>query len=154
MADSDVAAMVPTTLREAQPGRYLDELAPLATTVGYGSFGLGGDLGYEGKSVIVQGQRRHHALSSHAPARLLFCLGGGYSTIRCAVGFNDDVPPNRSHCDFLIVVDGRHLQSRARGCRQGTENARRRRQRRTIGGADRHYQPLGTLSFGLARPRH
>jgi NPCBM/NEW2 domain len=111
MADSDVAAMVPTTLREAQPGRYLDELAPLATTVGYGSFGLGGDLGYEGKSVIVQGQRRHHALSSHAPARLLFCLGGGYSTIRCAVGFNDDVPPNRSHCDFLIVVDGRQACS-------------------------------------------
>jgi predicted O-methyltransferase YrrM len=111
MANSDPAALAPTTPREAAPVCYVDELPALATSVGYGTLGRGGDLGYEGKSVVVQGRRRHHALSSHAPARLLFSLGGRYSTFRCTVGFNDDVPPNASHCDFLIVVDGRQVGS-------------------------------------------
>jgi predicted O-methyltransferase YrrM len=107
MTDGDPALIERTAPRGAEPGRYLDEFPPLASTVGYGTFGRGGDLGYEGKSVIVQGRRHHHALSSHAPARLLFRLGGAYTTFRCAVGFNDDVRPNVSHCDFAVVVDGR-----------------------------------------------
>jgi predicted O-methyltransferase YrrM len=106
MSAMDAALIELPATRDAKPSRYLDELPPMVSNVGYGTLGRGGALGYEGKSVIVQGRHRHHALSTHAPARLLFRLGGGYTTFRCAVGFNDDVPAGASHCDFRVVVDG------------------------------------------------
>src|SRR5262245_50431832 len=85
---------------------WLDELAPLQTRVGWGRLGTRGDLGYEGKAVTVRGMRYEHALSSHPPARILFYLGGGSATFRCAVALNDDVPRDWSYADFAVIADG------------------------------------------------
>jgi predicted O-methyltransferase YrrM len=86
---------------------YLDSMTPLAAEVGYGSLGVGGDLGYEGARVRVGQRTYEHALSTHPPARIAFDLGGSYATFRCDVALNDDVPHGRSHADFFVRADGR-----------------------------------------------
>ncbi len=86
---------------------YLDVLPLLSASVGYGSLGLNGSLGYEGKSVTVRGQLYHHALSTHPPARLVFQLDGRFKRFSCRVGLNDDVPMSRSRADFSVFSDGR-----------------------------------------------
>lgn len=86
---------------------YLDSFSPQQVRVGYGELGLGGRLGYEDKPVIVRGQRYQHALSTHAPARLLFALGGRFASFRCQVALNDDVGAGVSHADFIVRADGR-----------------------------------------------
>jgi predicted O-methyltransferase YrrM len=91
----------------------LDELKPLSASVGYGALGRQGDLGYEGKRVTVAGQAATSALSSHAPARLLYRLGRSYSTFRCAVALNDDVPAGYSHAHFTVLADGRQVAHEA-----------------------------------------
>jgi predicted O-methyltransferase YrrM len=88
---------------------YLDFLSPLQARVGYGELGLHGNLGYEGKPVVVQGSHYRHALSTHPPARLRFHLGGRFSTFECLVALNDDVPAGASHADFTVVADGRQV---------------------------------------------
>lgn len=49
---------------------YLDTLPPLRVSIGYGQLGMHGQLGYEGKLVLVKHQYYQHALSVHPPARL------------------------------------------------------------------------------------
>jgi predicted O-methyltransferase YrrM len=85
---------------------YLDSLAPVRVQVGYGGLGLHGELGYEGKRVSVRGRGDAHALSTHPPARLLFHLGGRFTSFQCQVALNDDVPPGVSHADFAVLADG------------------------------------------------
>jgi predicted O-methyltransferase YrrM len=92
-----------------QPPVYLDSLPLLDAEVGYGALGRGGSLGYEGKPVLVQGRSYAHALSTHAPARLSFRLGDGFSTFRCEVGLNDDVHRGISDCSFAVLADGREV---------------------------------------------
>lgn len=89
----------------------LDTLTPLQARVGFGNLGTGGSLGYEGKPVTVQGVVYQRAISAHAPARLLFYLGGGATTLRCRVALNDDTPAGASYADFVVVGDGRELAS-------------------------------------------
>lgn len=86
---------------------YLDSLSPIQIHVGYGNLGMRGELGYENKRVSVHGRQYSHAFSAHPPARMLFNLGGRYSTFRCEVALNDDVPAGASHADFLVFADGR-----------------------------------------------
>jgi len=86
---------------------YLDSLAPFEVRVGYGDFGRGGDLGYEGKHVVVQGRPWPQALSTHAPARLFFKIGGQFGSFEALVALNDDVPPGLSSADFSVMADGR-----------------------------------------------
>src|SRR5262249_57024659 len=81
---------------------FLDSLSPVASQVGYGSLGLRGDLGYEGKSVVVGGRHYAHALSTHPPARLAFKLPANFSSLRCEVALNDDVDAGRSHANFFV----------------------------------------------------
>lgn len=88
---------------------YLDSLTPLSAEVGYGSLGVGGQLGYEPWRVTVAKRTYAHALSTHPPARLSFDLGGRYATFRCRVALNDDVPRGRSHADFFVRADGREV---------------------------------------------
>jgi predicted O-methyltransferase YrrM len=88
---------------------YLDSLEPLQVRVGYGHLGLRGELGYENKRVSVHRRQYDHALSAHPPARILFHLGGRYSTFRCEVALNDDVPAGASHADFLVFADSRQV---------------------------------------------
>jgi hypothetical protein len=85
---------------------YLDTISPHQIQVGYGQLGLGGSLGYENKPVVVLAQRYEHALSAHAPARLLFRLGGRYRSFHCHVALNDDVGAGTSHADFILRADG------------------------------------------------
>jgi hypothetical protein len=86
---------------------YLDSFSPHQVQVGYGQLGLEGSLGYEDKPVMVRGQRYPHALSSHAPSRLLFHLGGRYRSFHCHVALNGDVGAGISHADFILRADGR-----------------------------------------------
>jgi hypothetical protein len=85
---------------------HLDLLSPAQAQVGYGGLGVRGDLGYEGKRVVVRGVPFTQALSTHAPARVLYELDGSFSRLRCAVALNDDVPVGRSHAHFGVRVDG------------------------------------------------
>lgn len=91
----------------------LDTVHPLSSTVGYGTLGLGGDLGYEGKRVTIQGRAVASAISAHAPARLLYRLGGSYGTFRVQVALNDDVPAAYSHAHFTVLTDGRQAAHEA-----------------------------------------
>ena len=91
--------------REAQR-IHLDELIPLQMRVGYGQLGTLGNLGYEGKRVVVQGRTYAHALSSHPPARLFYHLDGRFAAFRCEVAINDDVGTAGTHADFAVIVDG------------------------------------------------
>jgi predicted O-methyltransferase YrrM len=88
---------------------YLDSLVPSHVEVGYGSYGCHGDLGYEGKSVVVQRRPYYHALSAHAPARIVFQLDRRFTTFRCQIGFNDDVYPGASHASFTVLGDSRQV---------------------------------------------
>jgi predicted O-methyltransferase YrrM len=90
---------------------YLDSLPPLLVQVGYGELGMRGRLGYEHKLVSVQRQPYRHALSTHPPARLLFHLNGRFTSFRCQVVLNDDIPRGISHADFMVRVDGRQVAS-------------------------------------------
>ena len=85
----------------------LDSLPLLEAQVGYGTLGMNGSLGYEGKTVSVRGKRYPHALSAHAPARLCFRAERRFASFLCQVALNDDVPAGRSHADFAVVADGR-----------------------------------------------
>src|SRR5262249_19170270 len=85
---------------------HLDLLSPSRCQVGYGELGMRGDLGYEGKRVVARGVPYAQALSTHAPARVLYDLDGRYSRLRCAVALNDDVPAGRSHAHFAVRADG------------------------------------------------
>jgi predicted O-methyltransferase YrrM len=88
---------------------YLDALKLLSAQVGYGSAGLNGALGYEDKRVVVKGTHYAHALSAHAPSRLVFELGRRFAGFRCHVALNDDVPAGRTHADFALLADGRQV---------------------------------------------
>ncbi len=91
----------------------LDNVEPVAARVGYGSLGVRGDLGYEGKRVTIGGRTIDSALSAHAPARLLYRLRRSCSTFRCHVALNDDVPVDGSHAHFSVLADGRLVAHQA-----------------------------------------
>ena len=88
---------------------YLDSLTPVQVHVGYGSLGTYGSLGYENKRVTVRRQTFEHALSTHPSARLVYSLGGRYTSFSCHVAINDDVPIGSSHADFRVLADGRQV---------------------------------------------
>jgi hypothetical protein len=85
---------------------YLDSLDPFFCSVGWGALGRGGSLGYGEQSVSVAGQPYPHALSAHAPSRLMFDLGGRYSLFRTGVAVNEGVPAAWSRADFCVIADG------------------------------------------------
>jgi predicted O-methyltransferase YrrM len=85
---------------------YLDTLVPVESAVGYGVLGTRGQLGYEGKSVTAGGRAWPHAISTHPPARVRWQLDGGWTSFRCMVALNGDVPAGRSHADFEVLADG------------------------------------------------
>lgn len=88
---------------------YLDGIDPLHASVAYGNLGRRGDLGYENKRVAVLRRRYERALSTHAPARVAFNLDGNWSTFRCHVAINDDVPHGRARASFSVLADGRQV---------------------------------------------
>lgn len=104
----------PNTEPDASTSCYLDAFMPSHVEVGYGSFGRRGDLGYENKPVMVQRRRYFHALSTHAPARVVFQLDGRFASFRCQVALNDDVPRGASHCSFVVLADGRQVSASVR----------------------------------------
>jgi hypothetical protein len=61
---------------------HLGSTPPLESRVGYGQLGTAGALGYEGKQVSVRGRSYAHALSTHAPAQLLFKIDGRFRTFK------------------------------------------------------------------------
>ncbi len=89
-----------------EPIMYLDELTITNREVGWGALGLHGDLGYEGGSVLVQGQPYTHSISAHPPSRVVFATGHGFERFACEVALNDDIATSSASADFSILADG------------------------------------------------
>jgi FkbM family methyltransferase len=86
---------------------FLDALVPSFHDVGHGRLGFGGDLGYEAKRVRVRGRQYAHAISAHAPSRLVYDLENQFTDLDLAVAINDDIETATSVCvDFEVFVDG------------------------------------------------
>lgn len=86
--------------------------------IGYGKLGLDGELGYDGRSVIVRGQHCRAAFSAHAPSRLVFELDGTARRFDCRVALNDDAHGRDTVAHFIVFVDGREAAC-APGVRPG-----------------------------------
>ena len=86
---------------------YLDQLELKEQSVGWGQVGTNGSLGYDGLSVTVQRASHQHAISAHAPSRLVFACDGQFGEFHCQVALNDDVAHKGSSADFVVVADGR-----------------------------------------------
>src|SRR5579871_1118539 len=89
----------------------LPSLSPVLAEVGWGALGTNGQLGYEGKPVVVRGKSYQFSLSSHPPARLQFNAARAFKAFRTCVALNDDVPAGRSYADFFVYADGRQVGS-------------------------------------------
>jgi hypothetical protein len=76
-------------------------------SVGYGSLGRLGSLGYEDRQVEVGGRRYLRSLSAHPPSRVVYKIGPDRWRFKCSVALNDDAPPGSAHADFAVVVDER-----------------------------------------------
>ena len=87
---------------------WLDTLPLTESSVGYGELGRQGSLGYEGKQVIVAGQRYHHALSAHPPSSLVFQAEGRFNHFKCRVALDRRCPPRqvagRFHSVWLMGI--------------------------------------------------
>ena len=94
------------TMELHQTSLPLDSMPPRQVTVGYGTLGRGGSLGYENKQVTVGGRTYESSLSAHPPSRLIFDLAGRFNSFHCAVAINDDVPAGITHADFSVLADG------------------------------------------------
>jgi hypothetical protein len=101
---------------------YLDRLAPVSSSVGYGAVGRGGRLGFEGRCVKVRGRPRFHSLGMHPPAygsaRAVFSLpasgagAGKWRALRGGVAINDDnnfFGNTGGPIVFALSLDGREL---------------------------------------------
>lgn len=86
---------------------YLDQVPRVHEEVGYGGVGLSGDLGYDGLRINVSGHSCQHAISAHAPSRLVFDLDRRFESFRCRVAVNDDALGQPAKVDFLVIADGR-----------------------------------------------
>jgi hypothetical protein len=104
-----VEATPPTETPAPGSTCYVDSLPLAELSVGFGTLGLHGSLGYEGKLVAVEGKGFEHALSTHAPARLVFRLGGRSGRFRARVALNDDVPAGATNAAFSVFADDRLL---------------------------------------------
>jgi SAM-dependent methyltransferase len=90
-----------------QPGDqtlYLDDLACEADSVGWGTLGRHGDLGWDGLRVVVEGRTFDHALSAHAPSSLIFDLNEQYDLFRCQVALNHTAIG--ADVTFQVLTDG------------------------------------------------
>ncbi len=85
---------------------FLDDMSLLACTVGYGSLGLHGALGYDDRTVTVQQQPYAHALSAHPPSLLVWELDARFDELRCQVALDDGVATRESSADFIVAADG------------------------------------------------
>ncbi len=95
---------------EANTSRcWLDKISPQHSSVGFGTLGVQGELGYEGKRVEACGQNYVHALSAHAPSQLVYELDGTLAWFGCRVALNDDVPSDATAADFKVFADGRRV---------------------------------------------
>src|SRR5687767_13438430 len=84
---------------------YLDQLHIREQSVGYGSLGMHGALGYDSGFVIRR--QYQHALSAHAPSRLVFDVDGRFDEFHCEVALNDAVSKKGSAADFVVYADDR-----------------------------------------------
>jgi len=76
----------------------------LSSTIAYGSLGLGGDLGYEGKRVSVAGAADASVISAHGPSEVRIAAAGA-TRLRLRGAINDDARGEKVAAHF-IVEDG------------------------------------------------
>ncbi|RLS57109.1 MAG: hypothetical protein DWH91_05060, partial [Planctomycetota bacterium] len=97
------------SFRRAELGEneiWLDRFSPQSVSVGFGEAGFHGSLGYEGKVVEICGGSMPHAISAHAPSRLVYDLNGRFETFRSRVAINDTAPDDATHAEFYVLADG------------------------------------------------
>src|SRR6266705_2042274 len=88
---------------------YLDSFPPIESEVGYGTLGTHGELGYEAGRVCFEGTERLHAISAHAPSRIIYHLDGHYRRFDARTSFNQDVAERDTCAHFLVYADGREV---------------------------------------------
>ena len=94
------------------PRAWMSELRPVHKSVGYGELGVGSELGYENKKIIVNSGACYHGLSMHPPsngkAYASFELAEDLanSTLFCKVALNDDTENSNSPLTFKVVANG------------------------------------------------
>jgi serine/threonine protein kinase len=105
-------APVSPTRKEPETG-YLCDLPERDVTVGYGSFGKKGDLGYDNNRIVFKGVHSPHGLSMHPPergsARVTYTLNKQYRTFRAMVAINDDIEISVTALVFKVSGDGKLL---------------------------------------------
>jgi len=96
----------------------LSDMKPAEVKVGYGSFGRAGNLGYEGRRIVVDGVHSPHGISTHPPsrgkARVVYELGKRFGRFRTRVALNDSVlDKGQKRCatpiTFVVIGDGKPL---------------------------------------------
>lgn len=94
---------------------FLSDLKESDVHVGYGSFGKGGKLGYEGGKIVVDGKASDKGLSMHPPAhgssRVSYAIAGKYKWFLANIGLNDTVRKSNTPLTFKVVGDGKELWS-------------------------------------------
>ncbi len=97
-----------------RPPSYLSDMEVSKHKVGYGSMGLGEEMGYENRKVRVDGEDVEHAISLHPPAKgkafAEFELGKRYTQLEGKIGLNQSaVKRMQSPALFRVYGDGEEL---------------------------------------------
>jgi len=94
---------------------YLSDLAEEDPTVGLGKFGKNGELGIDGRRIMVKGVPSPRGLSMHPPsvgtAHVTYSLGGQYHEFKTAAAINDRSPKDKGGgaegpVVFTVIGDG------------------------------------------------
>jgi hypothetical protein len=88
---------------------YVDTLPIVEQTVAFGTLGTNGELGYESKQVQLNGSFYPHALSVHAPSRIVLQLDGRFARFHSRVAINGDVTYFDALTGFSVLADGKEI---------------------------------------------
>lgn len=99
-----------------QTWKYLTELEHSKVKVGYGAPGFGSSMGYEGREIVVEGEKVQHGISLHPPGKgkafVEYELPFAGSEFEARVGINNSgVRGIATAVRFHLVGDGEVLWS-------------------------------------------
>ena len=106
-------------------GVFLADLQKINVSVGYGVFGKGEDLGYEGESIVVAGRAVKKGLSMHPPSNgfstVSYKVPKGLTQFKARAAMNDSAGGQRTPLIFTIsggdhvLWQSRHLRGPGAG---------------------------------------
>ena len=104
--------------QNAKGAVFLSNMKPTQVKVGYGEFGRAGNLGYEGRRIVVSGVHFPNAISTHPPtrgkSRVVYALGKRFNRFQARAALNDSVlHKGQKRCatpiTFVVIGDGKPL---------------------------------------------